>query len=82
MKHKKAVYLHRTYSRDHSVEVFCKTNNPKSWSRRVLENIRAQQGTIGEWAKFPRWNPFRTIPLDQIAFECYRLEDRDIDPRL
>jgi hypothetical protein len=65
MQHKRAVYLHRTYSlQDPAVEVFKKTNNPRSWSSRVLEKLSAKGDA--------RYGMFDHTAHSDIAFECYR----------
>lgn len=36
--------------------------------RRLKQNIRSHQGTIGDWANFKRFEVFKDTPLEELVF--------------
>lgn len=65
MNNSRPIYIHRTYHiQDPSVAVYFKTNNPRACSRMVMKKLSAK----GD----PRYGVFDSVPLSDIAFECFR----------
>ena len=50
------------------------SNNIKNRVARLKENIRAHQGTIGDWANFERFLPFADTPVEDIRFDVYEAQ--------
>ena len=45
------------------------TNDPKGRPVRLVDNLRARKGKIGDWAKFDSFAQFDSVPLDDIQIE-------------
>ena len=45
------------------------TNDPKNRPMRIVDNLRARKGQVGDWAKFQSFSQFDSVPLDDIQIE-------------
>ena len=50
---------------------YTQTNDPKDWSNRIRDNIRASKGEAAESLHFARWDKFKDVPYEDITIEIF-----------